>query len=102
MILSNIYVTFNYGRTQIVGWPPIRAYRKNNLQQKKTEASETPGMFVKVSMDGAPYLRKIDLRGYKGYPDLLKALEDMFKFTVGMYQSIFLVLIITFSLFLLY
>lgn len=68
-----------------MGWPPIRAYRKNSLQQKKTEASEIPGMFVKVSMDGAPYLRKIDLKVYKGYPELLKALEDMFKFTVGMY-----------------
>ncbi|XP_062108211.1 auxin-responsive protein IAA4 [Humulus lupulus] len=77
-------------KTQIVGWPPIRAYRKNSLQQKKsTEAasSENAGMFVKVSMDGAPYLRKIDLRVYKGYPELLKALEDMFKFTVGKYSE---------------
>ncbi|KAL5542105.1 hypothetical protein UlMin_009815 [Ulmus minor] len=73
-------------KTQIVGWPPVRAYRKNRLQHKKTEA-ETCGMFVKVSMDGAPYLRKIDLRVYKGYPELLKALEDMFKFTVGEYSE---------------
>uniref|UniRef100_A0A2P2JYR5 Auxin-responsive protein n=1 Tax=Rhizophora mucronata TaxID=61149 RepID=A0A2P2JYR5_RHIMU len=34
-------------------------------------------------MDGAPYLRKIDLNLYKGYSDLLKALENMFKFTIG-------------------
>lgn len=69
-------------RAQIVGWPPIRSYRKNTLQPKKTEA-EAPGIYVKVSMDGAPYLRKIDLKVYKGYPELLKALENMFKFTIG-------------------
>lgn len=70
-----------------MGWPPIRSFRKNTLQVKKTEATTTAvdggGIYVKVSMDGAPYLRKIDLSVYKGYPELLKALEDMFKFTIG-------------------
>lgn len=65
----------------MVGWPPVRSFRKNNFLPKKTEA-ET-GMFVKVSMDGAPYLRKIDLKIYKGYSELLKALENMFKLTIG-------------------
>ena len=69
-------------RAQIVGWPPIRSYRKNNFQPKKSE-SEGPGIYVKVSMDGAPYLRKIDLKVYTGYPELLHALENMFKFTIG-------------------
>jgi len=73
-------------KAQIVGWPPIRSYRKNNLQPKKTEA-EASGIYVKVSMDGAPYLRKIDLRVYEGYPELLKALENMFKFTIGEYSE---------------
>ena len=41
---------------------------------------------MKVSMDGAPYLRKIDLKVYKGYPELLKALEEMFKFKAGKYR----------------
>uniref|UniRef100_A0A6M2F6N1 Auxin-responsive protein n=1 Tax=Populus davidiana TaxID=266767 RepID=A0A6M2F6N1_9ROSI len=68
-------------KAQIVGWPPIRSYRKNNLQPKKAEAAA--GMYVKVSVDGAPYLRKIDLKVYKGYPELLKALENMFKLTIG-------------------
>lgn len=68
-------------RSQIVGWPPVRSFRKNVVQPKKTEA-ET-GNFVKVSMDGAPYLRKIDLKIYKGYQELLKALENMFKLTIG-------------------
>ncbi|KAF9620943.1 hypothetical protein IFM89_015340, partial [Coptis chinensis] len=48
---------------------------------------ESPGMYVKVSMDGAPYLRKIDLKIYKGYPELLKALMAMFKFTIGQYSE---------------
>jgi auxin-responsive protein IAA len=34
-------------------------------------------------MDGAPYLRKIDLKVYKGYPELLEVVEEMFKFKVG-------------------
>ncbi|KAL2486708.1 Auxin-responsive protein IAA4 [Abeliophyllum distichum] len=72
-------------KTQIVGWPPVRPYRKNNLQMKKTEA-ET-GIYVKVSMDGAPYLRKIDLKVYSEYPQLLKALEIMFKLTIGDYSE---------------
>ena len=40
---------------------------------------------MKVSMDGAPYLRKIDVGLYKGYPELLKGLEEMFKFRIGAY-----------------
>ncbi|KAJ6305686.1 hypothetical protein OIU78_021094 [Salix suchowensis] len=73
-------------KTQVVGWPPIRSYRKNSLQAKKLEA-EAAGLFVKVSMDGAPYLRKIDLKVYKGYPELLEVLEEMFKFKVGEYSE---------------
>ncbi|KAJ6384327.1 hypothetical protein OIU78_027603 [Salix suchowensis] len=52
-------------KAQVVGWPPIRSYRKNCLQAKKLEA-EAAGLYVKVSMDGAPYLRKIDLKVYNG------------------------------------
>lgn len=76
-----IYGFFN-DRAQVVGWPPIRSYRKNSFNLKKNEAEST-GIYVKVSMDGAPYLRKIDLNVYNGYQELLKALENMFKFTIG-------------------
>ncbi|KAL6968243.1 Auxin-induced protein 22E [Sarracenia purpurea var. burkii] len=75
-------------KAQVVGWPPVRSYRKNCLQPKKTtEADQASGMFLKVSMDGAPYLRKIDLKVYHSYPDLLKALENMFKCTIGVYSE---------------
>lgn len=66
----------------MVGWPPVRSYRKNILQQNKKEADVT-GMYVKVSMDGAPFLRKIDLKLYNNYPQLLEALRNMFKCTIG-------------------
>lgn len=69
-------------RAQIVGWPPVGSYRKNNLQMKKPVA-EALGKFVKVGMDGAPYLRKIDLKQYKSYADLLKALENLFNLSIG-------------------
>ncbi|KAK7268913.1 hypothetical protein RIF29_21622 [Crotalaria pallida] len=71
-------------KAKIVGWPPIRSYRKNSLQEAEAEAA---GIYVKVSMDGAPYLRKIDLRVYGSYPQLLKALENMFKLTIGEYSE---------------
>ncbi|GMI84480.1 indole-3-acetic acid inducible 4, AUXIN INDUCIBLE 2-11 [Hibiscus trionum] len=78
--------TGSHTKAQVVGWPPIRSYRKNSLQAKKSEA-EISGIYVKVSMDGAPYLRKIDMKVFKGYPELLKALEDMFKFKAGEYSK---------------
>ncbi|XP_059660415.1 auxin-induced protein 22D-like [Cornus florida] len=73
-------------KAQVVGWPPVRSYRKNCFQPKKNDA-DAAGMYVKVSMDGAPYLRKIDLKFYKNYAELLKALETMFKCTFGVYSE---------------
>ncbi|KAL9257259.1 Auxin-responsive protein IAA3-like protein [Drosera capensis] len=73
-------------KEQVVGWPPIRSYRKNCYEANKNpeELEEGgSGIYMKVSMDGAPYLRKVDLRLYKGYKELLKALQDMFKFKLG-------------------
>ncbi|XP_058196932.1 auxin-induced protein 22D-like [Rhododendron vialii] len=73
-------------KAQVVGWPPVRSYRKNCFHPKKTEP-DASGIYVKVSMDGAPYLRKIDLNVYQSYTDLLKALEIMFKCTIGVYSE---------------
>ncbi|KAH0664717.1 hypothetical protein KY285_025923 [Solanum tuberosum] len=73
-------------KVQIVGWPPVRSYRKNVIVQAKISNIDVSlGMYVKVSMDGAPYLRKIDLRVYKNYQELLNALEFMFKHPIGVY-----------------
>ncbi|XP_045798857.1 auxin-induced protein 22E-like [Trifolium pratense] len=72
-------------KVQVVGWPPIRSFRKNSLQQKKVE--DGCGMYVKVSMAGAPYLRKIDLKIFKSYSELLIALENLFKCTFGEYSE---------------
>ncbi|XP_050230671.1 auxin-induced protein AUX22-like isoform X2 [Mercurialis annua] len=61
-------------KTQVVGWPPVCSYRKRNSFNER----ENSKMYVKVSMDGAPFLRKIDLGSYKEYFDLLVALEKLF------------------------
>nr|AVQ94630.1 Aux/IAA15b [Carya cathayensis] len=56
-------------KAQIVGWPPVREFRKNALKSFK---------FVKVAVDGAPFLRKLDLEMYSSYPELLCAFDNMF------------------------
>lgn len=68
-----------------MGWPPVRSFRKNivTVQKKKEEESSNNNnnkgaTFVKVSMDGAPYLRKVDLKMYKSYHQLSDALAKMF------------------------
>ncbi|KAG6474424.1 hypothetical protein ZIOFF_068359 [Zingiber officinale] len=49
---------------------------------KKKEDDEvkqgTECLYVKVSMDGAPYLRKVDLKMYSNYKELSLTLEKMF------------------------
>ena len=81
-------------RAQVVGWPPIRSFRKNsmasNMSKNNDETEGKPGfgcLYVKVSMDGAPYLRKVDLKTYSNYVELSSALEKMFScFTIGIYR----------------
>ncbi|KAJ8772372.1 hypothetical protein K2173_027549 [Erythroxylum novogranatense] len=81
-------------KAQVVGWPPVRSFRKNSLATSSKNTEEVDGkvgagaLFIKVSMDGAPYLRKVDLRNYSAYPELSSALEKMFScFTIGQYGS---------------
>ncbi|KAL5988390.1 hypothetical protein ACLOJK_036154 [Asimina triloba] len=81
-------------KAQVVGWPPIRSFRKNTLATTSKNNEEVDGkpssgaLFVKVSMDGAPYLRKVDLKTYETYLELSSALEKMFScFTIGQYGS---------------
>ncbi|OAY44244.1 auxin-responsive protein IAA16 [Manihot esculenta] len=83
-------------KAQVVGWPPIRSFRKNVMSVQKNSSDEgdksaavgstssSSAAFVKVSMDGAPYLRKVDLKLYKSYQELSDALGKMFSsFTIG-------------------
>ncbi|ONK69071.1 uncharacterized protein A4U43_C05F18980 [Asparagus officinalis] len=80
-------------KAQVVGWPPIRKSRQNimatnnNQSKNKEDADGKQGsgcLYVKVSMDGAPYLRKVDLKTYSNYKELSLALEKMFScFTIG-------------------
>ncbi|XP_052176001.1 auxin-induced protein AUX22-like [Diospyros lotus] len=58
-------------KSQVVGWPPVCSYRRKS-------GAGTAKAYVKVSMDGAPFLRKIDLSCHKGYGDLAGALEKLF------------------------
>ncbi|XP_052200254.1 auxin-responsive protein IAA27 [Diospyros lotus] len=78
-------------KAQVVGWPPIRSFRRNSMAsnhpKNEDDADAKLGsgcIYVKVSMDGAPYLRKVDLKTYKGYKEMSSALEKMFScFTIG-------------------
>nr|GLL41132.1 auxin-responsive protein IAA7-like [Ipomoea trifida] len=72
-------------KAQVVGWPPVKNYRKKIAQKSSTEGSEeekssgsSAANLVKVCMDGAPYLRKVDLKMYKSYQHLYDALANMF------------------------
>ncbi|MCL7029364.1 hypothetical protein MKW94_028751 [Papaver nudicaule] len=66
-------------KAQAVGWPPVRSsFRKNaTMVPKKPSAC----LYVKVGLDGAPYLRKVDLEMYASYQQLLDAVEKMFTIT---------------------
>ncbi|KAL6519959.1 Auxin-responsive protein iaa7 [Orobanche minor] len=78
-------------KAQVVGWPPVRSFRKNIIAHQKSgdgeaEKKAAGAAFIKVSMDGAPYLRKVDLKMYKSYQELSDALAKMFSsFTMGNY-----------------
>ncbi|XP_064984187.1 auxin-responsive protein IAA1-like isoform X2 [Musa acuminata AAA Group] len=74
---SNLFSAFD--RAQVVGWPPVRSFRRNALRSCT---------YVKVAVDGTPYLRKVDLDAYAGYQQLLTALEKMFScFTARDYTN---------------
>ncbi|XAR50662.1 hypothetical protein NMG60_11005047 [Bertholletia excelsa] len=91
---ANQHASSPAAKAQVVGWPPIRAFRKNTMatnsaKDNDNEAKAGSGcLYVKVSMDGAPYLRKVDLKTYSNYVELSSALEKMFScFTIGQCSS---------------
>ncbi|CAL4978207.1 unnamed protein product [Urochloa decumbens] len=76
-------------KARVVGWPPVRSYRKNALADAAgSSKAKQAAKFVKVAVDGAPYLRKVDLEAYASYDQLLRALQDKFfsHFTIREYH----------------
>ncbi|XVE88807.1 hypothetical protein DITRI_Ditri19aG0098400 [Diplodiscus trichospermus] len=83
----------------VVGWPPIRSFRKNLASSSSSkQASESPsvvphkvanekaaaeptgkGLFVKINMDGVPIGRKVDLKAYDSYEKLSAAVDELFR-----------------------
>ncbi|CAI0384596.1 unnamed protein product [Linum tenue] len=60
------------------------AVQKSSNDAQPSTTPPPPAAFVKVSMDGAPYLRKVDLKLYNSYSDLSESLGKMFSsFTIG-------------------
>ncbi|KAL2555124.1 Auxin-responsive protein IAA6 [Forsythia ovata] len=71
---SSDETTMTANKNEVVGWPPVCSYRRKN----SFSMEEGTKMYVKVSMDGAPFLRKIDLSTREGYSCLLMDLEKLF------------------------
>ncbi|CAK9139882.1 unnamed protein product [Ilex paraguariensis] len=84
--------------TPVVGWPPIRSFRKNLASSSSLKPSpesekvvpnkasnEKPietsrkGLFVKINMDGVPIGRKVDLKAYDCYEKLYSAVDELFR-----------------------
>lgn len=85
----------------VVGWPPIRSFRKNLASTSSGKpgsepqsanpskpSNETPasikangnkGQFVKINMDGVPIGRKVDLCAYNNYDSLSSAVDELFR-----------------------
>ncbi|XP_078177229.1 auxin-responsive protein IAA16-like [Carex rostrata] len=79
----------------VVGWPPIRSFRKNlgsssiskspldtqdaSLVNSNRADINKKGLFVKINMDGIPIGRKINLKAYGGYDELASAVDQLFR-----------------------
>ncbi|CAA6671633.1 unnamed protein product [Spirodela intermedia] len=70
----------------VVGWPPVRAFRRNLAGKGPASAAEAggsvsaekAGLFVKINMDGVPIGRKVDLKACGGYQKLSSAIDELF------------------------
>ncbi|CAL9241353.1 unnamed protein product [Arabidopsis halleri] len=69
---ENKYFSSLITNDQLVGWPPVTTARK-------TVTTTVRRKYVKVAVDGAAYLRKVDLEMYDCYGQLFTALENMFQ-----------------------
>ncbi|THU58690.1 hypothetical protein C4D60_Mb03t17060 [Musa balbisiana] len=77
----------------VVGWPPIRSFRKNlssssvkpsvglendNVEIKQKFDNNKKGLLVKINMDGIPIGRKVDLKAYDNYEKLSLGVKELF------------------------
>ncbi|KAJ1410941.1 PB1 domain [Sesbania bispinosa] len=78
----------------LVGWPPIKSWRKkelhqqhpaargqirnNRMQANENQSRESNSLYVKVNMEGVAIGRKINLRLYNSYQTLTNKLISMF------------------------
>lgn len=85
--------------TPVVGWPPIRSFRKNLASTSSGKAVPEPqsaipskpvneksandhthkGLFVKINMDGVPIGRKVDLSAHNNYDSLSSSVDQLFR-----------------------
>lgn len=82
----------------VVGWPPIRSFRKNFASGSSSKLASDSGdvienkssdskpkencaktMFVKINMDGIPIGRKVNLKAYDSYEKLSHAVDELFR-----------------------
>lgn len=77
----------------VVGWPPIRSFRRNLASSSSSKQSPEPqngesdakaklnckkSPLVKINMDGIPIGRKVDLAAYDSYERLSLAVKELF------------------------
>ncbi|KAL5783339.1 hypothetical protein ACOSP7_008368 [Xanthoceras sorbifolium] len=82
----------------VVGWPPVGSFRKNvastslskpapklpnetskEVSDRKSQSLKNNQQFVKISMEGVPIGRKINLCAYDSYEELSFAIDELFK-----------------------
>ncbi|KAL5665257.1 hypothetical protein ACJX0J_025365, partial [Zea mays] len=78
--------------TPVIGWPPVRAFRRNlatssraslehqnGKKEDKPEQTTKRAPFVKINMDGIPIGRKIDLSALGSYDELSLSVDKLFR-----------------------
>ncbi|CAD6334402.1 unnamed protein product [Miscanthus lutarioriparius] len=97
---SNGFKARSAAAAPVVGWPPVRAFRRNLASSSSSKPSREPssqrgkepasaggkavepgnkGLFVKINMDGVPIGRKLDLGAHAGYDTLSAAVDHLFR-----------------------
>nr|GEX09332.1 auxin-induced protein 22B [Tanacetum cinerariifolium] len=78
------------GRVESDKEPNMSCFKNSNNKRSQpatNSARSESNAANEGGMDSAPAAKKIDLKVYKGYSELLKALENMFKLTIGVYSK---------------